>query len=298
MAGKSINLFLMDGEPNGRVKCTLANWTGLAYKIPRTMLERARNIKYLQQTGVYLLFGSSNETGDPVVYIGQAGIRKNGQGILSRWEEHKRSSDKDWWTEAVALTTSNNSFGPTEISYLENRFRNMALAADRYQVMNVTEPTAGNLTEEKESEMEEFISYAKLVIGAMGYKLFEPLLEKHGEEHPLEPLDTEPLLFCCRRGADAQGKRTAEGFVVLAGSKMAEGFTNSAPASAHKLREKYTSVITKDCILQKNLLFGSPSMAANFVIGSAANGLVEWRNGEGKTLKELESRERECSESK
>ena len=26
--GKSINLFLMDGEATGRIKCTLANWTG------------------------------------------------------------------------------------------------------------------------------------------------------------------------------------------------------------------------------------------------------------------------------
>ncbi len=36
--GKSINLFLMDGNVNGRIKCTLANWTGLAFKIPRTSL--------------------------------------------------------------------------------------------------------------------------------------------------------------------------------------------------------------------------------------------------------------------
>lgn len=25
--GKSINLFLMDGDVNGRIKCTLANWS-------------------------------------------------------------------------------------------------------------------------------------------------------------------------------------------------------------------------------------------------------------------------------
>lgn len=31
--GKSINLFLMDGTATGRVKCTLANWTGVAYKM-------------------------------------------------------------------------------------------------------------------------------------------------------------------------------------------------------------------------------------------------------------------------
>jgi|GEM_PF-6174855 hypothetical protein len=36
--GKSINLFLMDGEPSERIKCTLANLTGVAYRIPRTAL--------------------------------------------------------------------------------------------------------------------------------------------------------------------------------------------------------------------------------------------------------------------
>ena len=28
--GKNFNLFLMDGEATGRIKCTLANWTGIA----------------------------------------------------------------------------------------------------------------------------------------------------------------------------------------------------------------------------------------------------------------------------
>lgn len=55
-------------------------------------------------------------TGDNVVYIGQAGERKNGEGILYRLQEHKRNPDKDYWTEAVVFTTANNSFGPTEIS--------------------------------------------------------------------------------------------------------------------------------------------------------------------------------------
>lgn len=63
-------------------------------------------------------------TGENVVYVGQAGVRKNGEGILFRLQEHKRNPDKDYWTEAVVFTTSNNSFGPTEISYLENRFCN------------------------------------------------------------------------------------------------------------------------------------------------------------------------------
>ena len=54
--GKSINLFLMDGDANGRIKCTLANWTGIAYKIPRTELDKCKERDDLKQSGVYFLF--------------------------------------------------------------------------------------------------------------------------------------------------------------------------------------------------------------------------------------------------
>lgn len=41
--GKSINLFLIDGDARGRIKCALANWTGMAYKIPRTDLDKSKD---------------------------------------------------------------------------------------------------------------------------------------------------------------------------------------------------------------------------------------------------------------
>lgn len=154
----------MDGLASGRIKCTLANWTGVAYKIPRTDLDRCKDRKVLKQSGVYFLFGTSDATGENEVYIEQAGVRKNGEGVLMRLAEHKRNPDKNYWTEAVVFTTSNNSFGPTEISYLENRFATLATNADRYEIKNGNDPTMGNITEEKESELEEFIDYAKIVM--------------------------------------------------------------------------------------------------------------------------------------
>ena len=90
--GKTLKLFLIDGEPSGRIKCSLANWTGIAYKIPRTSLDKCKNIDLLKQTGVYFLFGTDNSD-NPVVYIGQAGIRKNGKGLLLRIQEPHNSID-------------------------------------------------------------------------------------------------------------------------------------------------------------------------------------------------------------
>ena len=81
--GKNIQLFLMDGEASGRIKCTLANWTGVAFKIPRTELDRCKDRDDLKQSGVYFLFGASDKTGKNVVYIGQVGKEK--------WRRHPES---------------------------------------------------------------------------------------------------------------------------------------------------------------------------------------------------------------
>ncbi|MFP3153383.1 GIY-YIG nuclease family protein [Lachnospiraceae bacterium ZAX-1] len=295
--GKSINLFLMEGDPNGRIKCTLANWTGVAYKIPRTELDRCKGRDDLSQSGVYFLFGISDQTGENVVYIGQAGVRKNGEGILYRLQEHKRNPDKDYWTEAVVFTTSNNSFGPTEISYLENRFTNMAAVAKRYLVKNGNDPTPGNITEEKESELEEFIDYAKIVMGTLGHKVFEPLAEvrKPIEINDSIPTSNELVLHLKRKSrksgqtVEADCRQTADGFVVLKGSHIEPNDSDSIPPGIKEARKK--AHLNENSILQEDVLFKSPSYAASFVIGGHANGLTEWKTTDGKTLKEIETSE-------
>lgn len=242
--GKTLKLFLIDGEPSGRIKCSLANWTGIAYKIPRTALDKCKNIDLLKQTGVYFLFGTDNSD-NPVVYIGQAGIRKNGKGLLLRIQEPHNSID--YWTEAIMFTTTNNSFGPTEISYLENRFCNMAIEAGRYSVKNGNDPNPGNITEETESELEEFIDYAKIVMGALGHKVFEPLA-------PIaDPADNEPNLYLEYSKAKATGKRTSDGFVVFKGSVINPSLAKSCPERTIKDREKYANKIDKSNVLTNDI---------------------------------------------
>ena len=40
---KSINLFLIDGDVKGRIKCTIANWTGLVLKFLEFKLKIAKS---------------------------------------------------------------------------------------------------------------------------------------------------------------------------------------------------------------------------------------------------------------
>lgn len=293
--GKSINLFLMDGDANGRMKCTLANWTGVAYKIPRTELDKCKERDDLKQSGVYFLFGKTEETGESVVYIGQAGARKNGEGILHRLQEHKRNPEKDYWTEAIVFTTSNNSFGPTEISYLENRFCGLAVQAKRYVVKNGNDPTPGNITEEKESELEEFIDNAKIIMGTLGHKVFIPLLVTTSAPVATENTDTvtdtsDELLYFDHSGVKATGKRTSEGFVVLKGSQISAKLTKSCPDPTLRNREKYASKVDENFMLTEDILFTSPSAAASYIGGASLSGNATWRNAQGVTLKNIEEK--------
>lgn len=285
--GKNISVYLMDGDATGRMKATIANWTGVAYRIPRTSLDLCKDRDDLKQSGVYFLFGVDDQSGDNVVYIGQAGARKNGEGILNRLAEHKRNPDKDYWTEAVVFTTSNNSFGPTEISYLENRFCGMAQSAKRYTVKNGNDPTHGNITEEKESELEEFVDFARLIMGVLGHKVFEPLVKPVVVEEEPEPAKQTPLLHFETKRVQATGCVVADGFVVIKGSRLDPTISKSCPSNVVEFRQKFSSRII-DAVLTEDVLLPSPSAAASFVSGSARNGKITWKTAEGVALGQLE----------
>lgn len=280
----------MDGEVTGRIKCTLANWTGIAYKIPRTYLDKCKDRQDLKQSGVFFLFGKNEEEEDEV-YIGQAGIRRNGEGVLFRVAEHLK--DTEYFTDVVMLTTQNNSFGPTEISYLENKFTSLAIEAHRFKVRNFNDPNPGNVTEEKESELLDFIESSKMVLGVLGYKIFVPIIEK--ESKAIEGKDDELLLYLSgysrksNRQIEAKCIRTNEGFVILKDSMIDEIDSETIPKSIKELRDKCrkNNEIVNGRIKQ-NYLFNSPSYASALILGLNTNGRTDWKTKEGTTFKELE----------
>jgi len=307
MRGKPVTLYLMDGVLNGRIKCSLPNWTGEVYRIPRVDLEKCEGRAALSQSGVYLLIGFSEPENKHHAYVGQAGVRANGEGILCRLREHRRDRGPEsvfYWNEAVVFTTSNNSFGPTEMSFLENRFCVMAREAGRYRVENAIIPTPGNLTEEKESELEEFIDYAMIAVGLLGHKLFEKIRATEGVVPPTEgsvPPAVEVssnsaglalILRHTNRGSgqvnEATGMRTAEGFVVLKGSRIAQ--EQDEYASIPPWLKEARAKADKDAegFLREDVLFGSPSSAASFVVGGQRNGLIMWKTADGRSLAEIE----------
>jgi len=287
---KSINVYLIDGTPTGKIKCTLQNWTGVAYKIPRNLLDTYKDnsilAKHLKQTGIYFLLGES-DIGEQFVYVGQASIRKNGEGLSIRLQEHKSNLEKDYWNEAIVFTTQNDALGPTEISYLENKFCSMANLAGRYVVKNGNEPNPGNITEEKESEMEEFVEYARIIMGVLGHKTFEPIITntpKTNDNEAAKP--TVNIKFTFTGSYKAYAELTSEGFVLLKDSEIRKETLKSAGSSTIKKRKKHEQDIVNG-VTTCDILFHSPSAASAFVAGRSSSGNVEWKTADGKSPKDF-----------
>ena len=290
--GKNINMFLMDGEVTGKIKCTLSNWTGVIYKIPRIQLADLKSRDELKQTGIYFLFGRDEDKQKNVTYIGQATNRKNGEGVLLRVQEHTRDSHADYFNDVIILTTQNNSFGPTEISYLENKFTQLAKESGRYIVKNGNEPNPGNVMEEKQSELDEVVENVLMIVGTLGYRVFIPMTTNVDQQ---TRNDAEQYLYLKRKMKksnqiiEAKCERTTEGFVVLEGSQVEMIDSPAIPTSLKELRKELIKEnVIKDGILQEKQLFSSPSYAAAFVLGMNTNGRMDWKVKDGKTLKELE----------
>jgi hypothetical protein len=278
--GKTIKIFLIDGDPNGRMSCELSNWTGKAYKVPRIKVKDCVDRPELSNTGVYLLIGR-DEYGIEQVYIGEA------ENTLKRLNQHL--TEKDFWNETIIFVSKDENLNKAHIKYLENRIYELAKAVNRYSILNSTIPTQSSISEPDKAEMEEFLSNIKLLVNTLGHKIFE---EKREEKTKVKQLDI--FVISAPRGANAQGAPTSEGFVVFKGSFIAESTVASFPPSMNKLRQ---SLIDKQIVAQTiqgleltdDYIFGSPSAAASVVMGRSANGLIEWKLANGQTLKGYES---------
>jgi Domain of unknown function (DUF4357) len=283
--GKTIKIFLIDGDPNGRMSCELSNWSGKAYKIPRIKVKDCIDRDDLRSTGVYLLFGKDEE-GKDQVYIGEA------ETILKRLNQ--QLTQKDFWHETIVVISKDENLNKAHIKYLENRLHDIATSANRYKIENSIIPTQSSISESDRAEMEEFIDNIKLLVNTLGHKVFE-------EKREFKPKQKQQVFFLkAARGADAQGEPTSDGFVVFKGSKAAGSTVASITPSFLTLRQK---LIKEGVLVDKgeyfefpdDYIFSSPSTAACMVLGRNANGLTEWKLQEGKSLKEFESSERTTS---
>lgn len=284
--GKSLKIFMMDGDVAGRWICTLAGRTTKAYRIPRKLYKECADIEELKRPAVYLLFGDGDGSGRPVVYVGET------ENAYTRLKEHE--DKKDYWNEAVAFVSQDEHFNKAHVKYLEGRLYDIAIQVDRYDVMNTQKPASAAIAIDEQAEMEDFIDNVTVLTFGMGHKVFEPLVKKDSAS---DDLSGKQIFYIKNKAntVDARMVRTLEGYVVLKGSKIREINTKSTPPWAKKKREQLIADGTvKDGVFVRDELFSSPSGASDLITGNSTSGNRMWKTQEGITLGEVIENEKQA----
>ena len=170
--------WILQIEPeNGALRITFDTGYGLtAYHIKRERLQQAKSIPELKQCGIYFLYGETEKEGKLLqnIYVGQAVVRQNGEGIWLRIKEHL---PQYYWTEAIACVSANDSWGPTELSYLENYFANQISSAKKdsksYRIRNEVSPNPGNPTPIVKRRCSKYIDEAITILETLRYDFFK-----------------------------------------------------------------------------------------------------------------------------
>jgi hypothetical protein len=273
--GFSVRIFLPSGEPEGLRIVEKSNWTGRGLVFPRALLAEVRERAELARAGVYVLWGPGETGAFQRVYVG------GGDGVLPRLDSH--AAKKDFWTQAAVFSSKDESLNKAHVQYIEARLLRLAIEARRCEVDNGNQPALPSLAEADAADAEGFLANVLLCLPIVGVDFFEKPKAASGIRE----------LFLRAKGIEARGYESAQGFVVREGSGAVKAEVTSIHAYLSELRRTLVAqgVLTNDgesYRLAQDYTFGSPSTAAGVLIGRSANGRLEWKDGKGRSLREIQ----------
>ena len=272
----SIRIFLPGGDPEGLRTIEKSNWSGSGLVIPRALIGEAKQRRELARTGIDVLVGPPEESGLPLVYVGE------GDPIRPRLEQH--AAKKDFWTSCIAFTSKDENLNKAHVQFIEARLIMLAIQAKRCALDNGNSPALPSMSEADAADAEGFLGEMLLCFPVLGLNVFSAAA-------PVRK--SAKLLQIISKGIKAQGMETPDGFVVQAGS----GAVSEDVPSCHAYLRELRAALISNGVLKPNgghyvfaqdYAFNSPSTAAGVVQGRAANGRVDWKTSDGKTLKQLQ----------
>ena len=295
--GRSLELYFIDGRPDGMLTAEVFNWTGHVLVTPRTRLKEALARTQSSFTGVYLLLGERD--GKPLAYIGE------GEDIAARMKSHE--ANKDWWTTAVLVTSAANNLHKAHAKFLESRLVEEARKVGVMPLDNGNTPPRPGLSESARANMEAFLDYLFMVLPAVRIDMFVQKVRPTGpvavEATPRATTTqvqtaSEATAFHLenrKHGLRADALLIDGEFVVQAGS-MAQGkedFGLGIGSYGELIRELVaTNVLVREgehYRFSSSYAFRSPSAAGAVVLGYNVNGTTVWRTSTGQTYKDWEA---------
>ena len=303
MKPRSINIFLLDGDPNGVRVAQISMSTIQAIAFRRNQLRRVREtFPEIERPGVYILIGSDEEHQDrQLAYIGES------EGIGARLAYHNSNEAgrdaKGFWVDTVVLISKDENLTKSHARYVESSLIRNIASSIRWSIPNAKRPSddAGRLPLQDRVDMDEFVDQTKTLVGALGWDLFREMRGSGPEVSSLltgafkvNPDEAAIFSFIGEGYAARMTVGSSGEFVVTEGSKARARTTPTVPRGTVVLRETLLEkgVLRRDgdfLVFTSNCSFSSASSAASAVNGASANGRILWKLPDGHTYADWEA---------
>lgn len=276
--GRTIQLFLADGTPNGLIIASIHGWTGSVLVATQSTFARLLARPESDRTGIYVLYGP-----DPAdalsmrAYIGEA------DSVRQRIAQSAEA--RSFWELAVVVTTSDEALTKGHVRYLEARLIEMALRAGRVVLDNGQAPDAERrrLPEADRANMEAFLANLGVILPVLGLDLLKP--RPAIPPQTLAGVATDEPRFEIRHksGITAFGVEEDGEFVVLAGSQALKDAGYQANSYGGLRRELMAKAVLRlsdngqSYEFAQDYPFKSVSAAAAVILDRNSNGRREWK---------------------
>ncbi|MCK6438852.1 MAG: GIY-YIG nuclease family protein [Planctomycetes bacterium] len=282
--GRSMRMYLADGDAKGILTIEIGNWTGKVLVAPRSRLADLGIRAEAKWAGIYFLVGQDPEfESRDMVYVGES------ETIWNRLISHDKNDDKDFWTKTVIVVSKDENLTKAHIKYLEARFIQIIKDAGEARLANSTGPDV-SLPEADQADMEFFIDQVRLVLPVLGLSF----THTRPRRSTVSGTSSANVAFeFAPSGAHATMQILDGEYVVLKGS-TACAQRNQSWSSFVRVRdqlEQEGKLTASDdpelLIFTEDVAFKSPSSAASVIYGGNQNGRTSWKiKGTKKTLKE------------
>jgi len=291
MSARTLELFFIDGKPDGMLTAEVFGWTGHILVTPRTRLPEALKRQESSYTGVYILLGEQN--GERMAYIGE------GENIANRIKSH--DAKKDWWTRAVLVTSAANNLHKAHVQYIESRLVSEGFNSANMKLENNTNPSLPSLSEGAQANMEGFVDQLLMVLPAVRVDTFTSKVKPESASSTTKVKSDEvPPAFeltLKKEGITATAVLEDGEFVVQKGA-LARGEYIGERSEKHSYWKLYDLLVDKKVLVDKgkhkvfdvSYAFSSTSAAGAICNGRPTAGPTAWKvKGSAQTYKEWEA---------
>ncbi len=270
MPPRTVEIFFPNGDFSSIKKAYIRTDRIEITQIPRSIIrDNANNL--LSFNGIYILVDSIRKE-VPEIYIGKGNIARR---VLN----HNRLID--FWNTVFAVGLRDGEFSEADTSYLEHRFIKIVRELRTATLSrNIQIPQCPNLSAMDIADNDYYIEVIKNILSELGLRCFLPREDSE--------------IFTCKdtSGNIGKGQYVGDGFLLHAGAccKLRLQRNFSFPQRDELIAERVLKKRGEHYVLKDDRLFSSVSSSASLVLGRKANGWIEWKSFDGKTLDEIKRR--------